>query len=107
MVVNTTCGWRVGGPINNLTLEGNVPSWDAVRQRIWKNEAFYNAKKYTAENLARMRQGLAPQRINKLGQIESMEFHHWPPQRQGGLFEVTPTWPSDHAAIDPFRRIGG
>jgi hypothetical protein len=106
-VANATRGWRVGDPINNLTAKGNVPSWSAVRQRIWKNEAFYNAESYSAGNVTRMRQGLAPQQINRFGQIESMEFHHWPPQRQGGLFDVTPMWPSDHAAIDPFRRIGG
>jgi hypothetical protein len=104
----TTKGWRVGDPINNLTAKGQVPSWSAVRQRIWKNEAFYNARNYSPENLARMRQGLAPQRINKaLGDWESMELHHWPPQRDGGLFDVQKVWPSEHENIDLFRKIGG
>jgi hypothetical protein len=104
---NTTRGWRLGDPINNLTASGRVPSWSAVRQRFWKNEAHFNPDNYSKANLARMRQGLAPQRINpRTGQLESMELHHTPPQRDGGLFDVRPVWPGDHALIDPFRRTG-
>jgi hypothetical protein len=104
---NTTRGWRVGDPINDLTSTGRVPSWTAVRQRFWKNEAHFNPGNYSEANLARMRQGLAPQRINpRTGQLESMELHHTPPQRDGGLFDVRPVWPDDHALIDPFRRTG-
>jgi len=105
---NTTRGWRVGDPINNLTAEGNVPSWSTVRQRFWKNEAALNPGNYSEANLARMRQGLAPQRINRVtGELESMELHHMPPQRDGGLFDVQPVWPDEHARIDPMRRLGG
>jgi hypothetical protein len=35
-----------------------------------------------------------------------MELHHTPPQREGGLFDVTLVWPDEHAAIDPFRNTG-
>ncbi len=54
-----------------------------------------------------MRQGLAPQRVNPFtGLLESKELHHTPPRREGGLFDVVPVWPDDHAAIDPLRRTG-
>jgi len=104
---NTTRGWRVGDPINNLTSTGRVPSWSAVRQRFWKNEAALNPGNYSQANLARTQRGLAPQRINpRTGQLESMELHHTPPQRNGGLFDVQPVWQDDHALIDPFRITG-
>jgi hypothetical protein len=100
-------GWKAGGPIDNLTSKGNVPSWDAVRERFWKNEAKYNGDNYSAENLQRMRSGSAPQRLNPVtGLMESMELHHFPPQRVGGVFEFRLVWPEDHAAIDPFRHTG-
>lgn len=104
---NDTRGWRVGDPINNLTRDGRVPSWDAVRQRFWKNEALNNGNEYTPENISRMRRGLAPQRINpRTGLIESMELDHVPPQRDGGLFDVRKLWPDEHAAVDPYRHTG-
>ncbi len=104
---NATRGWKTGDPINNLTSKGNVPSWDAVRARYWKNEAQNNAANYSDANLDRMKQGLAPQRINPTtGQVESMELHHTPAQRDGGLFDVQPVWPDEHAAVDPFRQTG-
>ncbi|MFN7845118.1 MAG: hypothetical protein ACK5N9_25630, partial [Pirellula sp.] len=105
---NSTRGWHVGDPINNLTSKGNVPSWSAVRQRFWKNQAHQNASNYSATNLERMQRGLAPQRLNPhTGKLESMELHHTPPQRAGGLFDVRPVWPNEHALIDPFRKLGG
>ncbi|MEM7176003.1 MAG: tetratricopeptide repeat protein, partial [Chlamydiota bacterium] len=36
---NSTIGWKVGDPINNLTKSGGVPKWSTVRQRYWKNKA--------------------------------------------------------------------
>ena len=101
-------GWKVGQSITNLTARGRIPSWSAVRRRFWKNEALFNPDVYDAANLARMRQrGLAPQRVNDLtGAMESMELHHTPAVRDGGHFEFTPLWPDDHAAVDPFRRLG-
>jgi hypothetical protein len=42
-----------------------------------------------------------------LGRFERMELHHNPPQREGGLFDVVPLWPSEHARVDPLRHLGG
>jgi hypothetical protein len=107
-IANDKRGWSVGEPINNLTSRGDVPSWSTVRQRFWKNEALNNSAEYDAEALARMQKGLAPQRANKLtGEIESMELHHTPAQRTGGLFNMEPVWPDEHAVIDPSRKTPG
>ncbi len=101
-------GWKAGESIRNLTARGDTPAWSTVRQRIWKNEArSASSEGYNASNLARMRRGLAPQRINpRTGSLESMELHHMPTRRQGGLFDVQKLWPDDHALVDPFRRTG-
>jgi len=111
-------GWSVGQPITNLTADGNVPKWSTVRQRYWKNEAEmvksnptntkYAGKVISSEeNIKRMEQGLAPQKLNpKTGKMESMELHHNPAQRDGGLFDVIEVWPEEHAAIDPNRFLG-
>jgi len=100
-------GWKVGDPINSLTAKGNVPAWDMVRNRFWKNEALNNPGTYSAENLSRMEGGLAPQRINpNTGALESMDLHHTPAQRNGGLFDVQKVWPDEHVAVDPFRHTG-
>jgi len=104
-VANSTRAWRVGDPINNLTSRGRVPSWDAVRQRYWKNEAFYRSGEYSSAELVRMRQGLAPQRLNfRTGKLESIHLHHDPPQSAGGLFDFEPLWPEAHRQI---HRGGG
>lgn len=99
-------GWKVGEPITNLTAKGNVPAWSTVRQRFWKNEAFFNSSAYSESNLLRMQKGLAPQRLNpNTGLMESMELHHnIVPQRDGGLFDFIKVWPDEHRALDPFRR---
>ena len=102
---NSTRGWRVGQPINNLTAKGKVPSWSAVRARYWKNRA-YSARsgEFLADDLVRMKRGLAPQRPNlSTGKLESMELHHIPPQSEGGLYNFVEVWPSDHAQLDPWR----
>lgn len=104
---NSTVGWRVGDPINNLTSAGNVPKWNTVRQRFWKNEALYNPGEYTKPQLEAMKRGRAPRRWDHgKGAWESKELHHDPPQREGGLFDVNPVWPGEHALRDPCRRIG-
>jgi len=82
-----------------LTAKGDVPSWDAVRQRYWKNEAFGRPGEYEAADLGRMRQGLAPQRVNQFGELESIQLHHDPPQSAGGLFDFKPMWPDEHIRI--------
>ena len=100
-------GWKVGDDITNLTKAGNAPSWSTVRQRYWKNEAFYNASQYSADDLSRMTKGLAPQ-VELNGKLYSMELHHIQPRRCGGsnaysnLLQVTP-W--EHAEIDAFRHF--
>ncbi len=103
-------GWHVGDPIDNLTKAGNEPAWSTVRQRYWKNEAYYNAGNYDADNLERMKKGLAPQSVNpNTGELESMELHHIIPQRDSGpntTDNLMPLWPDEHALVDPYRNTG-
>lgn len=55
-----------------------------------------------------MENGLAPQQRNlSTGKMESIELHHTPPQKDGGLFDFIEVSPEEHAAIDEFRHIGG
>jgi hypothetical protein len=90
-----------------------------VRRRYWKNQAaqvratpgdpkyLSEPMKYNEENIRRMEQGLAPQRFNDdKGVYESVELHHIPPQREGGLFDFVEMWPEEHASADQFRRLG-
>lgn len=109
---NSICGWKVGDPIQNRTWWGGRPKWSTVRQRHWKNRAF-EAKSnpelydYKKTDIERMKSGLAPQRLNKqTGKVESMELHHIPPQRDGGLFDFIEVWPEEHANLDPNRYLG-
>ena len=103
---NSIKGWEVGDPINNLTKFGKKPRWNAVRQRYWKNRSSLEHDKYPASQIPRMKKGLAPQKFNyKTGKLESMELHHTPPQREGGLFDIIEVWPEEHAEIDEFRHI--
>ena len=98
-------GWHVGDDINALTKAGKTPSWSTVKQRYWKNEAFYNTSAYGEGDLLRMKKGLSPQ-IELNGRKYSMELHHITPRHKGGthaynnLQKVSP-WM--HAQIDPFR----
>jgi RHS repeat-associated protein len=105
---NSTRGWKVGDPINNLTKSGKVPSWSTTRARYWKNRAHYTTKgEFTEQNLERMRKGLAPQQYNSTtGKWESMELHHVEPMREGGQFYFIELWPEEHAALDPYRYLG-
>ncbi|MDF7797812.1 hypothetical protein P4A91_25365, partial [Pseudomonas syringae] len=102
-------GWKVGDDVYNKTAKGNDPSWTTVRSRFWKNEAATTeaTSKYGAENIERMKKGLAPQRYNAdKGGMESMELSHEPvPFRDGGK-DFVPRWPQDHAAVDPYRKPG-
>lgn len=46
-----------------------------------------------------MEKGLAPQRFNaSTGQWESIQLHHDPAQRNGGLFDIEPLTSEEHAA---------
>lgn len=105
---NMVKGWKLGGCVRNLTSQGNLPKWTTVRRRYWKNEAFLNKTKYTEANLKRMERGLAAKKYNKITEKwEKIELHHHLlPQRSGGLFDFKQLTPAEHAAADPYRRIG-
>jgi filamentous hemagglutinin len=85
-----------------------------VRKRHWKNRAEEiklnpnSAPTFaTQPNLERMKRGMAPQKFNeRTGLWESMELHHTPPQRQGGLFDFVELWPEEHVKLDNFRQLG-
>ena len=51
-----------------------------------------------------MKKGLAPQIKGIDGGLESVELHHIPPQRKGGLFNFIEVSKQTHMDIDPFRR---
>jgi filamentous hemagglutinin len=105
-LASETCGWQIGESITNRTIFGTVPKWNTVRRRYWKNQAYLHPEKYESEQLERMKQGLAPQRLNTdTGQLESMELHHDPAQRDGGLFDFIEVWPQEHAKLDPKRYV--
>lgn len=84
-----------------------------MRARHWKNKALNHRigkvkgeLKYepTPENISRMEKGLAPQVYNKkLQKWESIELHHEPPQRQGGLFDFEELTVKDHIEKDLHR----
>ena len=94
-------GWKAGNPINNYTSKGNVPKWNTVRQRFWKNEALLNSNNYNTSNLSRIKNGLAP-----IVDGAPLELHHTPiPQRDGGLFRFGVVTPEEHALVDPFRNL--
>jgi hypothetical protein len=104
-------GWSVGQPITNRTISGDVPKWSTVRRRYWKNRAEFSKSNpdqvYGNHNIARMEKGLAPQRFNETtSKFETLELHHDPAQRDGGLFDFIEMWPEDHAQIDPYRILG-
>ena len=69
----TKTGWRLGDSITALTKAGNTPSWSAVRQRYWKNEAFTNTKGWGEDNLKLMKKGKSP--INP-DTGDKMHLHH-------------------------------
>jgi len=104
-------GWSLGRDITNRTFFGTIPKWSTVRRRYWKNRAEWAksnpSDKYLSGDILRMENGLAPQKFNtKTGQFESMELHHMPAQKDGGLFDFIELWPEEHAKLDPYRHIG-
>lgn len=114
--VSSVKGWKVGQPTNNRTAFGRIPKWSTVRRRHWKNKAFdhKNGKVFeeleyqvTEENIARMEKGLAPRFYDKdLNKWESVELHHNPPQRDGGLFDFVEVTPQIHEKMDRCRNLG-
>lgn len=105
---NSTCGWKLGDPINNRTITGKEPKWSTVRARFWKNKAYYEPEFFNSpENLERAKKGLAPIEFNEeTGKLESMELHHDPAQRDGGKYDFTPVTPEEHAERDQYRKPG-
>jgi RHS repeat-associated protein len=96
-------GWRLGDPVNKLTRAGRYPSWSTVRARYWKNEALRHPQKYSPENLARMRKGLAPRELNKVtGKLESKQLHHLRGRNTLDPHNpkyLKPLWPDEHIRI--------
>lgn len=105
-------GWSAGDKpdIYSPTRTGQDPSWGTVRRRYWRNRATEPdaAQRYGgAQNVDRMKRGLAPQRYNPdKGSRESLELSHEPvPKRSGGR-DIRERWPCDHASVDPNRHPG-
>ncbi len=104
---------KVGEPINNQTITGRTPKWDTTRFRHWKNRAEWAKANpndpnnwYGTENIKRMEKGLAPRMFDPdTGNMETIELHHIPPQREGGLFDFIEVTPSEHAKLDPYRKL--
>jgi hypothetical protein len=83
-------------------------SWATQKQAFWKAEAGSEgaAARWGEANVERMSGGLAPQLPDSWGTMRSVELHHSPtPFREGGT-RVMPVTPEEHAAMDPFRRLG-
>lgn len=100
--------WTVGEDPLSLTSKGKVPAWSTQATRYWKNEAATEGaiEKWSAENIKRMKRGLAPQRFNRVtGLWESKELHHTPIPRRHGGNKFIEVWPDEHAAIDFYRRL--
>lgn len=71
----------------------------ALAQAILKSD-------YNLRNLELMKKGNAPTKLSETGKLERMELSHEPiPQRNGGR-DFAPRWPEDHAAVDPYRKLG-
>ncbi len=47
------CGWEVGQAITNRTRWGSVPTWNTVRRRFWKTEAYLHPEQYEAKQIDR------------------------------------------------------
>jgi len=69
-----------GGRVTGDDLEAARREFENVKPKFWKHEAETNPGAYSAENLARMRQGKAP--IGNDG--HPMELHHIKPLAEGG-----------------------
>jgi hypothetical protein len=100
--------WQPGDPIYNPTSAGRAPSDRTVGRRFWQNEAKNPSRRdYTADDIARMKRALPPQRKNpKTGRMESMEMSHEPIPRRDQGPDMVPRWPNEHADLDPYRRLG-
>ncbi len=82
--------------------------WGKARREYWKNEAENNPKNYSKENIARMKKGAAPQRMNPItGKIEYMQLNHQNFPQGSGLprtlldmeGNLKPMWPDEHTTF--------
>ncbi len=98
-VRGTVLNWKKGDPIFDKTTKGNDPKWSTIRRRYWINKALTKgaAKKWTPENLERMKGGSAPEVINpRTGKREKIHLHH-PEGREGiGWQKLEEVPASDH-----------
>ncbi|MBO6119574.1 MAG: hypothetical protein J6P02_03845 [Lachnospiraceae bacterium] len=102
-VYGNTNGWKVGDPVDAPTRNGNYPSWNTVKSRFWKNEAFNNPADYTQYNLDLMKKGLAPR--DEIYNVP-MEIHHINGRNipnPHNIENLEKLWPWEHAAKDPYR----
>ena len=106
-ILSQNIGWNLGDPIDNLTKSGKYPSWNTVRARYWKNEAFSNFEAYSNSDLNLMKSGRPP---IYPGLNVPMELHHingrniLNPHNINNLQQL---WPWEHSKIDPFRFYNG
>ena len=99
-------GWKVGDDISNLTKAGKTPQWSTVRQRYWKNEAFYRPGEYSLVELERMKKGKPPLAKYELnGKFYPMELHHPNGRAGNNLFDFVKLTPWDHDLLDPHRHF--
>ena len=104
----TQQGWKLGDDINVLTKNGNYPSWETVRKRYWKNEAFLQTNIYNESNLLRMKSGKAPLVQFDNGLFYPKELHHIDGRNipdAHNINNLLPVMPWEHSKIDKHRHF--
>ncbi|MCC6287218.1 MAG: RHS repeat protein [Chitinophagaceae bacterium] len=117
-------GFNMYSYCKNINLDFDpfgLECWSTARKKFWKAEADANPRKYSTNNLARMKQGKAPRMTVEVFNPKtmrteikdvSMELHHtWLPQRGAGQvanesWNLTKASPWAHASMDPYRFTG-
>lgn len=110
-VVSRAKGWRLGDAIDAPTARGKASAWSNVRGRHWKNRAAGPGAglDFSADNIARMRKGLAPLE-DEFGIGVPMELNHIVPRRLGGghnIENLEELWPWQHDLVDAYRHYTG
>ena len=97
-------GFGIGKALDVVT----GASWVKTRSEYWKGEARNNPEAYSRENVARMKQGRAPQQMNPMtGKPEPMHLHHRTLFQKSGLprsltdqkWNLQKVWPAEHQTI--------
>ena len=85
--------WKIGDPIDALTQAGNIPTWNTVRQRFWKNVGNALQDQLDEKTVNRLKRGLAP--LDDAG--NSLHLHH-PNKRNTpeDLLTFGPVTPKEH-----------